>query len=127
VQLLRVRAGDKPIGYLYSFVRAGRLFVYQSAFDYLLLEKHGKPGLVTHTLAIQHNAARGHVYYDLLAGESQYKATISTVSEPMTWSIWRKPALRFAAERIGRQAVRRIRKIRGVEVAQVEPQEAAAH
>ncbi|MEY2653841.1 MAG: hypothetical protein RLZZ524_869, partial [Pseudomonadota bacterium] len=37
VQLLRVRTGDKPMGYLYSFVRGGRLYVYQSGFDYGLL------------------------------------------------------------------------------------------
>lgn len=127
VQLLRIRAGDKPIGYLYSFVRGGRLFVYQSAFDYQLLEKHGKPGLVTHTLAIQHNAAQGHGYYDLLAGESQYKDTLSTVTEPVTWEVWSKPSFRFAAERMGRQAVRRFRQIRAGEPAKVEPQEPAPH
>lgn len=109
VQLLRVRAGEAVLGYLYGFERAGKIYVYQSGFDYALLEKHGRPGLVTHTLAIQHYAGRGSEYYDLLAGESQYKATVSTVNESMTWSVWRKPAFRFTAERLGRQAVRRLR------------------
>ncbi|MEY2689336.1 MAG: hypothetical protein RL375_3535 [Pseudomonadota bacterium] len=126
VQVLRVRAGDQPVGYLYSFVRAGRLSVYQSAFDYQLIEKHGKPGLVTHTLAIQHNAAKGHGYYDLLAGESQYKDTLSTVTEPLTWEVWSKPSLRFAAERMGRQAVRRLRQMRSGELPKAEAPQAAA-
>ncbi len=112
VQLLRVRAGDRALGYLYAFVRGGRLFVYQSGFDYGLLEKHGRPGLVTHTLAIQHNAAQGHAHYDLLAGESQYKATVATVEEAMTWSVWRKPAWRFGLERQLRLWVRQVRQYR---------------
>jgi len=112
VQLLRVRAGDRAMGYLYAFVRGGRLYVYQSGFDYGLLEKHGRPGLVTHTLAIQHNAGLGHVHYDLLAGESQYKATVATVEEVMTWSVWRKPAWRFGLERQLRLWVRQARQRR---------------
>ncbi|MDP4299908.1 GNAT family N-acetyltransferase [Leptothrix discophora] len=109
VQLLRVRAGERPMGYLYAFVRGGRLYVYQSGFDYGLLDKHGRPGLVTHTLAIQHNAGLGHAHYDLLAGESQYKATVATVQETMTWSVWRKPALRFSLEKRLRNWVRQVK------------------
>lgn len=99
VQLLRVRAGDKDVGLLYSFIRGGRVYVYQSGFDYTLLAKHGRPGLITHTLAIQFNAGLGHEMYDLMAGgESQYKSTLSTVSETLTWLTLRKPAVRFHLE-----------------------------
>jgi CelD/BcsL family acetyltransferase involved in cellulose biosynthesis len=100
VQLLCVKAGDHDIGLLYSFVLAGRVYVYQSGFDYALLAKHGRPGLVTHTLAVQHNAALGHEVYDLMAGESaQYKQTLSNRPESMTWLVLRTPALRFRLER----------------------------
>jgi hypothetical protein len=100
VQLLRVMAGPHDIGLLYSYVLAGRVYVYQSGFDYGLLAKHGRPGLVTHTLAIQHNAALGHEVYDLMAGESaQYKQTLSNRPESMTWLVLRTPALRFRVER----------------------------
>lgn len=99
VQLLRVRAGDKDVGLLYSFIRGGRVYVYQSGFDYTLLAKHGRPGLTTHTLAIQFNAGLGHDMYDLMAGgESQYKSTLSTVPETLTWLTLRKPAARFLLE-----------------------------
>jgi len=99
VQLLRVRAGDKDVGLLYSFIRGGRVYVYQSGFDYTLLAKHGRPGLTTHTLAIQFNAGLGHEMYDLMAGgESQYKSTLSTVSETLTWLTLRKPSVRFQLE-----------------------------
>ncbi|MEY4750851.1 MAG: hypothetical protein RIQ60_3065 [Pseudomonadota bacterium] len=100
VQLLRVKAGAHDVGLLYSFVLADRVYVYQSGFDYGLLAKHGRPGLVTHTLAIQHNAALGHDVYDLMAGESaQYKQTLSNRPESMTWLVLRTPALRFRVER----------------------------
>lgn len=109
IQLLRVSAGDRDLGFLYSFIRGKRLYVYQSGFDYTILEKHGRPGLVTHTMAVQHNAALGFDIYDLMAGDSQYKTTISTSQETLTWSVWRKPALRFVMEDILRSIVRKYR------------------
>ena len=111
LQLLRVRAGDKAIGYLYSFIADKRLFVFQSGFDYAAIDKHSRPGLVTHTLAIKHNAAEGYDCYDLLAGESQYKATLATHTEPMTWSVLQTPALRLSAEQALRDAVWRWRRL----------------
>jgi uncharacterized membrane protein YcfT len=106
VQLLRVQAGATAIGYLYSFLRGGRVYVYQSGFDYALLDKHGRPGLVTHTLAIQYAAARGLNCYDLLAGEAQYKSTLATATEPMTWSVLQMSALRHSALDLVRDVVR---------------------
>lgn len=98
IQLLRVHAGGRDLGYLYSFVRGKRLYVYQSGFDYGVIEKHGRPGLVAHTLAVEFNARLGFEMYDLMVGESQYKTTLSTVQEEMTWTVLRKPALRFRVE-----------------------------
>jgi len=63
-----------------------------------VIEKHGRPGLVTHTLAVEFNARLGFEVYDLMVGESQYKTTLSTVQEQMTWTVLRKPALRFHLE-----------------------------
>lgn len=98
IQLLRVHAGGRDLGYLYSFVRGKHLYVYQSGFDYTVLEKHGRPGLVTHTLAVEYNARQGFDLYDLMVGESRYKTTMSTVQDTMTWTVLRKPALRFRLE-----------------------------
>src|SRR5262249_11908819 len=33
VQLLRITAGGRPIGYLYNFRHRGRIYAYQSGFD----------------------------------------------------------------------------------------------
>lgn len=98
IQLLRVHAGGRDLGYLYSFVRGKHLYVYQSGFDYTVLEKHGRPGLVTHALAVEHNARLGFDLYDLMVGESRYKTTMATVQETMTWTVLRKHALRFELE-----------------------------
>lgn len=98
IQLLRVHAGGRDLGYLYSFVRGKRLYVYQSGFDYTVLEKHGRPGLVTHALAVEFNARLGFDMYDLMVGESRYKTTMSTVQETMTWTVLRKSAMRFQVE-----------------------------
>jgi CelD/BcsL family acetyltransferase involved in cellulose biosynthesis len=102
IQLLRVHAGGRDLGYLYSFVRGKHLYVYQSGFDYTVLEKHGRPGLVTHTLAVEYNARQGFDLYDLMVGESRYKTTMATVQETMTWTVLRKPALRFQVEQMVR-------------------------
>jgi CelD/BcsL family acetyltransferase involved in cellulose biosynthesis len=107
VQLLRVAAGEHDLAYLYSFVRGGRVYFYQSGLDYGLIDKHARPGLVAHVLAAQHNASLGHHVYDFMAGESRYKVNLATLDESMTWTTLRTQAWRFdleAALRRRRQA-----------------------
>lgn len=81
VQLLRIRAGQQDIGYLYNFVHQGRVVFYQSGFHYGLLDKHDRPGLVCHKLAIDHNVRAGHALYDFAAGDYRYKASLATHRE----------------------------------------------
>lgn len=88
VQLLRVRAGEADIGYLYNFVYGGSVLYYQSGLDYDLVEKHGRPGLVCHALAIEHNAQLGHAWYDLLAGDYRYKASLATDQQLMAHCVF---------------------------------------
>ena len=75
VDLLRVSAGDEPIGYLYNFVHRGTVYFYLSALRYEA-DNRLKPGLVTHALAIQHYVDRGLATYDFMAGASRYKASL---------------------------------------------------
>lgn len=98
VQLLRVAVGEQDLAYLYSFVRGGRVYFYQSGLEYGLIEKHARPGLVAHVLAAQHNATQGHQVYDFMAGESRYKVNLATLDEQMTWTTLRTPAWRFDLE-----------------------------
>ncbi|MFT3857350.1 MAG: GNAT family N-acetyltransferase [Aquabacterium sp.] len=94
IQLLRITAGDQDLGYLYNFRYRGRIAFYQSGLRYGLLEKHDKPGMVCHALAVEHNAREGEQLYDFLAGNHRYKASLATHSEPQaTLSLTRNGVL----------------------------------
>ena len=47
-QLLAIDAGPRRIGYIYNFLYRGRVYNYQSGFDYQVCDKHNRPGLVAH-------------------------------------------------------------------------------
>lgn len=106
IQLLRLQAGPNDIGYLYSFVRRGRVLFYQSGFDYELLQAHSRPGLVTHALGIRHNAQLGHDAYDLLAGTAQYKLSLASGQESMVWATVHRKTFAFRLEEALRGARR---------------------
>lgn len=98
VQLLRVRAGEQSVGYLYNFVWRGRVYNYQSGLDYALGGKHGRPGLVCHALAIEMNARAGLQVYDMMAGEHRYKESLATDCASMEWRVIRRDRLKFRIE-----------------------------
>lgn len=107
VQILRVHAGERDVGYLYNFVHRGRVSFYQSGFDFDCIDQRFSPGLVTVAMAIEYNARLGHDCFDFLAGDAQYKKTLATHSEPMYWVDLHRdgPMLRF--ESLLRSAKRR--------------------
>lgn len=106
IQLLRFSVGEVDLGYLYNFVYRGRVFFYQSGFDYQLIQKHGRPGLVAHTMAVEHNARLGHHTYDLLAGSVRYKRSLASSSEPMSWVVLHRDTITFRAEELLRTGKR---------------------
>ncbi len=94
VHLLGVTAGTHVIGVLYSFFYRNRIYFYQSGFAYQE-EKHEKPGLVTHFLAIKHYMDRPDVLeYDFLAGDSQYKRSLAKASRTLDWIVVQQPTWR---------------------------------
>ncbi len=107
IQMLRAQAGSHDLGYLYSFVHRGRVLFYQSGLNYDLLQAHGRPGLVTHTLGVQHNAALGHETYDLMAGTSRYKSSLASAQQAMVWAVVHRKTLAFRLEEALRDAKRR--------------------
>jgi CelD/BcsL family acetyltransferase involved in cellulose biosynthesis len=88
IELLRIRAGEHEIGFLYNFVYHGRVYAYQSGFDYALLPR-GRPGLVCHWLAIERHRAMGREAYDFLAGDNQLKRNLSSAASELFWIVWR--------------------------------------
>ena len=83
IQLLRLRVGQRDLGFLYSFVHRGRVYFYQMGIDYTLLSRKASPGLLLLASAVQHNAQLGHQECDFLAGSMAYKQALATRSETM--------------------------------------------
>ena len=110
VQLLRLTAGGRELGYLYNHVYERRVYSYQSGFAYPEANpgQHYRPGLVAHALAIEHNAARDYDVYDFLAGDSDFKRRLATGSEPLAWMVVQRPRLKLRLENVARRARRTI-------------------
>ena len=110
VQLGRLDAGGTTLGYLYCFLYRGRVYVYQTGFDFSLGEgTNWRPGLVCHVFAIEHNAALGMSAYDLMAGEGRYKRELASESGEMDWLVLQRPRLGFRVHALLRAARRRLR------------------
>jgi CelD/BcsL family acetyltransferase involved in cellulose biosynthesis len=89
--LLRITAGRQTIGLLYCFMGNGRVLSYQSGFA-PSHHAHAKPGLVCHTLAIEHYAREKMQAYDLLGGADRYKLTLAKGGETLHWATLHRPA-----------------------------------
>jgi CelD/BcsL family acetyltransferase involved in cellulose biosynthesis len=109
IQFLRCEAGPALVGYLYNFAKDGRIYSYQSGFDYTLLPR-SKPGWLCHHLAIEDNLRRGMAVYDLLAGKSQFKASFAKPAESLVWAIVERAGWRPSLMGRLRQAKTRLRK-----------------
>jgi CelD/BcsL family acetyltransferase involved in cellulose biosynthesis len=89
LELLRFSAGGQVLGYLYNIRLHGRVFTYQSGFDYAgcaaVVGPHVKPGLTCHYAAIVRAHAEGAVAYDFLAGRDRYKNSLTRAATPLYW------------------------------------------
>ena len=103
VDLLKVTAGEQVICYLYNFIQGKEIKFYLSANNYDENDSTYKPGLVSHYLAIKHYLGKEQDVYDFMAGESQYKRSLSSMSSPIYLSVFSKPKLRFKLERTLRE------------------------
>jgi hypothetical protein len=78
------------------------VFCYQSGLHYSS-DNRLKPGFLTHYLAIRHCLEQTALQeYDFLAGDSQYKRSLTTANRPLSWIVVRRltvPTLLFRALR----------------------------
>ena len=77
IELCRISAGPRAIGYLYNFRYGGWVHNYQSGLAYGE-SQHCKPGLVWHHMAIANAAHSGAIAYDFMAGDVRYKRNLGT-------------------------------------------------
>lgn len=99
IQILQVYNDKITLGYLYNFVYQKKILFYQSGFNYTDGNVY-RPGLISHYLGILYNATKGFAVYDFLAGEAQYKASLSTSTTPMYWMRLFQSERRFKFERL---------------------------
>lgn len=109
IQILRISAGARAIGYLLNFVYEGRVYQYQSGFDYHVCGKYNGPGYVSHMYGVEHNLKIGHHIYDYMAGDSAYKKAMGKPSAELSWQVVQRDTFSFRLEDDIRQKVRRIR------------------
>ncbi len=96
-QLLKVTAGSTPIGFIYSLVKSGHVYIIQTGFNYDSIPNL-RPGETTHYLAIQWNYDRGFERYDFLGGDSFYKQTLSNSANRLVYLIIQRPRLKLGLE-----------------------------
>src|SRR5262245_6583709 len=94
IQLIRVTAGPHTVGILYNFVRDGRIDFYQSGLAY---QEGFRPGYVTFATALRYYLDHGDRQFDFLAGEQQYKQSLSTSVRELVWVVYRRGTLRMRA------------------------------
>jgi CelD/BcsL family acetyltransferase involved in cellulose biosynthesis len=86
VDVLKIAAGARVVGYLYNFIRGDSVYSYQNGFDYSENPRL-KPGLVSHALAFSYYRDRGMQRYHFLAGDARYKTSLSNRSYRLHWII----------------------------------------
>ena len=96
VEFIQCKAIDQTIGYLVNLKTGDRVYSYQSAFAQYNDNKI-KPGLVCHAMLTEHYLQEGLRSYNLLAGDGQYKKSLSNVMEPLLWTSFARPTARVKA------------------------------
>lgn len=105
VEVLRVSAGDAPVGYLYNFLYRGWVGTYLSGFAYED-DARLKPGLVSYCLCARRHLANGARIQDFLAGDERYKTSLGKPGTTMYWLAIQRPRARFRLE----AALRRLKR-----------------
>ncbi len=99
VQLVRMRVGERPVGYIYNLVHRGRVYNYQSGFDFEAAQGAAwRPGVVCHAKTIEMNLASGLDVYDFMAGDHVYKKELGGAPTTMRWLTLQRPRLKFRVE-----------------------------
>ena len=107
IQLLHILCGEQTLGCIYNFVYQGVVYHYQNGFNYERFSN--SPGIVSLALAIPYNAAQGHKIFDFMAGDSEYKRSLSTDKKMMQWYVIQQKRLQLTLEQMAQKAKARLR------------------
>jgi CelD/BcsL family acetyltransferase involved in cellulose biosynthesis len=112
IQLLRLRAGDEPVGYRSHFIFGGESYFYPCGYDHDLDAKRS-PAATLHRFAIRRAVERGLHGHEFMAGDVAYKRRLGTGSRPMHWIAWQAPTTKMKAFELVRPTRRAIVKRSG--------------
>lgn len=97
VQLFKLNVADRPIAYFYFFTYEGVVYFYLSGLQ-LSTENRAKPGLLGHSMLIEHFCRDNWVRYDFMAGEERYKASLGEPSGTLCWLRIQRSSVKFLLE-----------------------------
>lgn len=108
IQILRIRCGERVIGYLYNFLWRDTVHMLQSGFA---AEQSNvmRPGYVSHMLAMQFNAQHGARQYDFMTGDADYKRVLAMATPPLISVRLQRPRMKFFIENTLVALYRRVR------------------
>ena len=78
VDLVEVRAGDTLLGLSYNLIHKNRVYFYCSGINESAKRDKLKPGYIMHILLMSYYGELGYEFYDFMAGDSQYKRSLSS-------------------------------------------------
>jgi hypothetical protein len=108
VCLFRIRDEHKTLSCLYGFVEDGRLMTYQHGTP-IEPGQRLSPGLVAEVLCMQASYDRDLALYDHLAGDSEFKRSLSNGASTLIWASTRRGRARWAAVDTARATRRLLR------------------
>lgn len=88
-QLLCFVAGQEVVGYLYNLKWDNTVYNIQAGFNYHQ-DNRFKPGYLCHYLAMEYCHAQGVKKYNLLAGDTQYKKSLTDNAENLNCLVIRR-------------------------------------
>lgn len=108
-EVVRVTAGNQPIGYVYNLVLRGHVLAFVTGF---VADDDGrlKPGLVSHALCIERHLAEGARLYDFMAGAYRYKASLGQPGPELVYLQLQRPTPMTRAEQAARMVWERVRR-----------------
>jgi CelD/BcsL family acetyltransferase involved in cellulose biosynthesis len=108
IQLLRIRCGERDVGFIYNFIWRGNVLVLQTGFA--VEDRNAlRPGYVSHMLAMQFNARQGATRYDFMIGDAEYKRALAKPCPPLVTVRLQRRRLKFRMEALLYKLVRAMR------------------
>jgi Acetyltransferase (GNAT) domain len=106
LNLMRVSAGNKVLGYLHFYIEGKVVYFNMSGVDYDIPPSL-KPGLLCHWSAIEMYLKLGLERYDFMVGTNRYKQSLATDVAELSFFVIRQARWHFRLENLLRSIKRR--------------------